>query len=122
MYTQIEVQPNANTPISANQVYKNLSEPVRLLRVRLYEGEPEGRLCDITGWSSAAGGSAVAALAVRVEDSSSGEAILVYGGDWGVRLRPAGSHEAWDVTKPEQWGETHLVLSDEEDIYTAEDC
>ena len=51
-YTHIEVEPNANCPMSANLVFKNLSEPFRVARVRIFEGGEESRLCEVTGWSS----------------------------------------------------------------------
>lgn len=115
-YTHVEVEANDNTPMMAQQVYKNLGLPFRVTQVRIYEGEPGGTLHDVTGWSSRDGGSAVDAYAVRIEDSSEGAAYLVYGGDWGVRLRPAGPGEAWSIEAPEQLGETHLVLASEEDL------
>ena len=118
-YTHVDVEPNDNTPMMATQVYKNLGVPFPVSQVRIYEGEPEGRLCAITGWASASGGSTTAAYAVQVEDSSEGSAYLVYGGDWGIRLRPAESDEAWSIESSDQWGETHLVLASLEDITRA---
>jgi hypothetical protein len=115
-FTYIEVESNPNSAMSANQVYKNLTEPYRVAAVRLFEGDPEGRLFDITGWSSAEGGSPCDAFAVKVEDSSAGEAWLVYGGDWGLRLRPTESMEDWSLDAADQFGESHLVLADEDDI------
>ena len=115
-YTHVEVEANDNTPMSANQVYKNLTEPQPVAAVRLFEANPEGQLFDVTGWSSEDGGSPVIALGVKIEDSSEGEAWLIYGGDCGVRLRPTESLEDWSLTDPDQYGETHLVLSDEDDI------
>jgi hypothetical protein len=119
-FTHVEVEPNDNCPMSANQVYKNITEPQPVAAVRLFEGDPEGRLFDVTGWSSADGGSAVEARAVKVEDSSAGSAWLVYGGDWGLRLRPTESLEDWSIEDADQYGETHLVLSDEGDIMFAD--
>ena len=40
----------------------------------------------------------------------------VYGGDWGIRLRPAGIEGAWSLEDASQWGETHLVISDANDL------
>ncbi|HXH21690.1 MAG TPA: hypothetical protein VNN10_06645 [Dehalococcoidia bacterium] len=119
-YTRVEVEPNANTPMAATQVFKNIGTPHPVSAVRLFEGEPEGRLFDVTGWSSAEGGSPVSAYAVQVEDSSAGAAWLVYGGDWGIRLRPTESLEDWSLEDPDQYGETHLVLADEDDIMFAD--
>jgi hypothetical protein len=118
-YTHVEVESNDNTPMMAQQVYKNLGLPFRVAQVRIFEGDPEGRLFTITGWSSADGGSPVPAYAVQIEDSSAGAAYLVYGGDYGVRLRPADSDQPWSLADPDQLGETHLVLATLEDIIPA---
>jgi hypothetical protein len=120
MYTHIEVEANDNTPMSANLVFKNLSDPVRVVAVRIYDGSPEPVLHRITGWSAARGGSATDAFAVRVEDSGAGGAVLVYGGDWGVRLAPANGEIDWGLQDPQQFGETHLVLADMSDVVTAD--
>ena len=58
----------------------------------------------------------VEAYAVQVEDSSEGSAYVVYGGDWGLRLRPIESEAPWSLDDPNQSGETHLVLADREDL------
>ena len=118
-YTHVEVEPNPNSLMSANQVFRNIGAPFAVAMVRLYEDTPEGRLCAITGWSSAGGGTPTGAFAVRVEDSSAGSAVLVYGGDWGVRLKPADAANGWSADGPDQWGETHLVLADVEDLVPA---
>jgi hypothetical protein len=118
-YTHVEVESNDNTPMMAQQVYKNLGLPFHVTQVRIFEGEPEGKLHDITGWSSTGGGSATEAFAVQVEDSSEGAAYLVHGGDWGVRLRPAGSTDEWSLGAANQFGETHLVLASRDDLTPA---
>jgi hypothetical protein len=41
---------------------------------------------DIWGWSSREGGSASPAYAQRVIDAEGDEGVIVYGGDWGVKL------------------------------------
>lgn len=118
-YTHVEVESNDNTPMMAQQVYKNLGLPFRVAQVRIFEGDPDGRLHDVTGWSSAGGGSSVPAHAVHIEDSSAGAAYLIYGADWGLRLRPAASDARWSLDDAEQFGETHLVLSSFDDITPA---
>jgi hypothetical protein len=115
-YTHIEVEANENTPMTAMQVYKNIGEPFRVSQVAIYEGMPEATVYEVTGWSSVEGGLAVAAYAVQVEDSSEGSAYLVYGGDWGIRLRPVTSDQAWSSDAEDQFGETHLVLASAEDL------
>lgn len=116
-YTHIDVESNANSPMMANMVFHNLSEPARVVKLRLYEGIQEGKVFWVTGWSSEGGGTPCDAYAVQVDDSGSGEGYLIYGGDWGVRLRPLDAPE-WSIEAPEQWGETHLVLADRADIFT----
>ena len=118
-YTHVEVEANDNTPMMAQQVYKNTGVPFPVSHVRIYEGEPDGQLCAITGWASKDGGSPTTAYAVQIDDSSEGSAFLVYGGDYGVRLKAADSGEGWDIASSDQWGETHLVLSSEDDVIRA---
>ena len=36
--------------------------------------------------------------------------LLVYGGDHGIRLKPVGCPEDWDLTSGNQWGEPCLML------------
>jgi hypothetical protein len=115
-YTYVDVESNPNSPMSANQVFRNIDLPFRVAQVRIYEGEPGGKLCAITGWSSQDDGTPVDAHAVRIEDSSEGAAFLVYGGDWGLRLRPADHEGAWTQENASQWGEPYLVLADAEDL------
>jgi hypothetical protein len=116
MAIHIEVEANASCPMSANMVYANVTPPRRIERLRIYDGDPGGSVFAVTGWSSAGDGSAVPAYFARVEDSGAGAAFVVYGGDWGLRLRPMDSTAKWDVADPEQWGESHLLLADEEDL------
>jgi hypothetical protein len=61
--------------------------------------------CEVTGWSSENGGTVCPARAVPVEDSGSGIAILIYGGDWGLKLTPK------DGSAP--FAEPYLLLSAE---------
>ena len=116
MYTHVQVETNDNSLMSADQVYKNLSEPFPVVNVRIYDGGPGGTLCAVVGWSSSGGGTPVEAYAVQVEDSSEGSAYVIYGGDWGLRLRPYQSDEPWSMGDSAQFGETHLVLADREDL------
>ena len=83
--------------------FKAEDEPRPARAVRFHGDDDLPLECDVTGWSSADGGSAVPALACTVEDSSSGSAILVWGGDWGLRLAPRDGRPAF--------GESHLRLS-----------
>jgi hypothetical protein len=80
-YTYVDIESNPNSATSANQVFRNIDTPFGVAQVRIYEGEPEGQVCDITGWSSLNDGAPVDPYTVRIEDSSQGEAFLIYGRD-----------------------------------------
>ena len=51
MAIHIEVEANASCPMSANMVYANLTQPRRIERVRIYDGDPGGNVFAVTGWS-----------------------------------------------------------------------
>ena len=111
----MEVEENPNCPYSVTQVYKAVEMPRALRAVRLYDDDPAGEEWEITGWSSSGGGSAVPALCARIDDSGSGDGYLVWGGDWGIRVRRPGSGR-WDIDNETQRGDSHFVLSDAEDV------
>jgi hypothetical protein len=112
----LEVEENENCDYMPLQVYEGKADPVPVSRVRLFEpGRPRG-VYEVAGWASEGSGAPTAAMYVPVSDSGQAEVHLVYGGDWGVRLRPADSVEEWDLDSPDQWGEPYLMLTDREDI------
>ncbi len=81
-----------------------IDRPRTVRAVHHSDGPGESTLCDVVGWSSEGGGTPCAAQAVTVEDSGAGTAMLVYGGDWGLRLTPHGGGEPT--------GEPYLLLAD----------
>jgi hypothetical protein len=97
IFIDVFVEPNDNVPEGCGLRFKSEETPRGARRVEL-----DGQWYDVTGWSSAGGGSACAAQAALVEDSTAGIAMLVYGGDWGIRLLPVGGGAPV--------GESHLVL------------
>ncbi|MBI4341049.1 MAG: hypothetical protein HY598_02060 [Candidatus Omnitrophica bacterium] len=66
---------------------------------------------DLTGWTL--GNRPCPAVACRVDDSGEGQAVLVIGGEAGLRLRPAGSDSPWSLEDPSQWGAGFLLMADE---------
>jgi hypothetical protein len=50
-------------------------------------------------------------MSALAEDSGEGVVLLVYGGNEGLRLQPAGSSDAWEITNSNQWGEACLMLA-----------
>lgn len=112
----VEVEESDNSYAMPMQLFEARAAPVPVERVRLFEpGRPHG-VYEVTGWSSEDDGSPCPAAYVPVSDSGQAEAHLITGGDWGVRMRPLGSTEGWDIDNPEQWGEPFLWLSDRDDV------
>jgi hypothetical protein len=74
---------------------QEVSPPVEISRIRVrWKSMPEGAehlteefiWADIWGWSSGQGGSSSAAYAQRVIDPEGDDGIIIYGGDWGVKI------------------------------------
>ena len=74
---------------------REVSPATEISRIRVrWKSMPEGaeRLteefvwADIWGWSSREGGSSSAAYAQRVLDPDGDEGVIIYGGDWGVKI------------------------------------
>ena len=112
----LEIEDNDNCEYMPMQVYEARADPVPVRMVRLFEpGRPAG-IYQVTGWSSEGKGTPCAAMYAPVSDSGQAAVHLVYGGDWGVRLKALERDEDWDVDNPDQWGEPYLMLTDEADI------
>lgn len=99
VFVDVFVEPNPNVPEGAGQRLKSAGASFAITRVHW-----EGRWCRVTGWSSVADGSPCAASTIPVEDSGSGTALLIYGGDWGLRLMPENGEEPF--------GEPYLLVDD----------
>ncbi len=107
MFVEVDVQENDNCDFPLNRVFSAVGSPAPILRVDCPGPRGEMGLFDITGWSSEG---PCPAYAVQVEDSGEGRAFLVYGGEWGIRLRPKDSPEPWSIDSSDQWGEPCLLL------------
>ena len=107
MLIEVEVTAGENSPLDLHRMFDLLEDPRPVSRVMA--PDPMGRdvWCDVTGWDLGLPCQALAALA---EDSGEGVVLLVYGGDEGVRLRPADSAGHWDLEDTGQWGEACLML------------
>jgi hypothetical protein len=101
-FVDVIVEPNDGCEPCALR-FKMEDEPRPVRAVRWAGDDDRAVECDVVGWSSTSGGSPVPAMAVTIEDSSSGVATLVWGGDWGLRLTPR------DGGVP--FGESHLRLA-----------
>ena len=108
MFLEVDVSESANCSLSMVRVFDAMQEPVQVSKIMASDPGGNDLMCDVTGWSSEAG--PCPAYAALVEDSGEGVAMLIYGGDEGIRLKPAGSPEGWDLNSPAQWGEACLLL------------
>ena len=111
---QIEVEESPNCPGSEQFVFKELGKPRSVAAIRAQVGGRE-TVCEVTGVGR--GWEWLTAHCVKVADSSDGYAYLIYGAQWGIRLKPlAPRKEAWDFKAKDQWGEPFKVYGSEDDI------
>ena len=108
MLVEVEVVGGENSPLDLHRMFDLLSDPIEVMRVFSTNPMGEDLWCRVTGWSSEGPCVAMSALA---EDSGEGVVLLVYGGDQGLRLQPAGSGDEWELTNNAQWGEAVLMLA-----------
>ena len=75
-------------------------------------------MASITSPAGAAKAMVLPCPAMYAPVSDSGQAVvhLVYGGDWGIRLKPENLNEDWDINSPNQNGEPYIMLIDGSDI------
>ncbi len=116
----VEVEPNENCETGVFARFKEAGPARPVLQVRLYERISTGEWCWITGWTDNAATPLCQVYAQLVEDSGAGLAHLVYGGLYGVRLKPVHLDEPWSLTSPSQWGEPYLSLSSDRDLRYAD--
>jgi len=114
----VDVEEGENCPYSLQLVFSALDEARRVRQVRLYHESAGGLLYDVAGWNNDSEPSE--ASGVAVEDSGQGRAYLIYGGNGGLRLRSASSEEPWDLASADQWGRSHMLLSDVKDVVWAD--
>ncbi|MCH7737708.1 MAG: hypothetical protein IH872_09965 [Chloroflexi bacterium] len=110
MLVEVEVVSGENSPMDLHRMFDLLTDPIEVMRVFATNPVGEDLWCQVTGWSSQGPCAAMSALA---EDSGEGVVLLVYGGDEGLRLQPAGSGDDWELTNSAQWGEACLMLAKE---------
>ncbi len=111
---QYHVLKNPNCEGSEQFVFNEL-EPPRSVRGIKIEERGKEIICDVMGVEE--GGRFSPAHAVKITDSGEGFAYLIFGGDWGIRLRPSAyAGEAWDLGNKNQWGEPFKMYGSTDDI------
>ena len=116
----VEVESNPNCESSLYARFKESGPVRRVEQVRTFERRAEGEWCWVTGWTDDPDSPRCPAHAQLVEDSGSGLTHVVFGGLWGVRLKPVALDEDWSLESRNQWGEPYLALADRNDIHYAE--
>ena len=112
----VEVESNDNCETSFFARFKEVGAARPVVQVRLYDRNPTGEWCWVTGWSDNEQAPTCPAYVQLIEDSGAGLAYLVYGGIYGLRFRPLQCEEPWSLQSPHQWGEAYLSLADVRDV------
>ena len=118
----VEVESNPNCESSLYARFKESGPVRRVEQVRTFERRAEGEWCWVTGWTDDPEQPRSPAHAQLVEDSGSGLTYVVFGGLWGIRLKPVVLDEDWNLESRNQWGEPYLALADQRDIRYAEEA
>ena len=107
----VEVPPNPNCEPADLRLFHDVEPPRPIRQVCLERTPGSPQWFEIVGWTAA--GAPCPVWAQRVDDSGEGVAMLVSGGDAGVRLRPVASSGPWQVDDPQQWGAPFLLMADD---------
>jgi hypothetical protein len=83
------------------RTFELLSTPLRFQSLIVELQGPVGTI-EVVGWCSANGGAPCTVFAAIVPGDAAGNATLSYGGDQGVRIRPAGSKKPWSLSSTGQ--------------------
>lgn len=110
-----EIEENPNCRPSDMMRYRETGPPQKVIQIRLYHESPEGKLYWVIGWTDRPEAPTTPARVQPVEDSGSGVAHLLQGGNCGLRFKPAESSAPWNLDDPSQWGEPYLLLGDPQD-------
>ena len=116
----VEVESNENCEASVFARFKEIGPGRPINQVKLYDRNPFGEWCWITGWSDDERSPVCPAYAQLVEDSGAGLTHLVYGGIHGLRFKPINIDEPWNLESQHQWGEAYLSLASERDLRYAD--
>lgn len=112
----LEVEHNPNFEGSYFIRFKELGPPRPITHVKSYDRISQGEWCVVTGWCDDPDQPLCPAYAQRVEDSGAGSAFIVFGGNWGIRLKPENDPRDWNLHDCDQWGEGYLSLGEERDL------
>ena len=101
----IEIDENENCGYFPTQVFEARGEESVAESVVV----DQSGLHEVIGWQD---GAPFPVRVVPVGDSGAGQSTLVYGGNNGIRMRQAGSDDAWSEDSGDQIGEPYLLLAE----------
>ena len=112
----VDVEENPNSEYMPMRVFETqgaetVAPAIRVSAVSGGDGPHE-----IVGWSSEGGGTPTDVTYGPVTDSGAAVSIIVVGGDFGVRMRPADVAEEWSLDSEAQRGEPYLLLPPDVEI------
>ncbi|MBI2936065.1 MAG: hypothetical protein HYY31_04580 [Chloroflexi bacterium] len=113
MFIEIDVVEGPNSPMSLNRDFSVVRKPQPVSLVHTAGPSGTEGWYRVTGWS---GDGACQAYAAVVDDSGEGQALLIFGGDQGIRLKAASDTNPWNLADRTQWGEACLLLSLETEV------
>ena len=106
-FIEVEVFAGPNCSWEMTRVFQSQRGPRPVAQVVTQLPDGSEGLCDVVGWSEQG---QVPAHAAYVDDSGDGQALLIFGGDQGIRLKAAEALHPFDVENTSQWGEPCLLL------------
>jgi hypothetical protein len=105
----IDIDPNGNVDESVMATFKETGPSQEIVAACLWRDE-RWQWCAITGWDS---DRPSAAFATAIEESGDGPALLLHGGNQGLRCAvigdPNSANVEWNVDSKQQWGEPFLL-------------
>jgi hypothetical protein len=104
----LQIPENPNCDAMDAQVFQCRSA-ARVVTQVLCELSGAMEWCPVTGVDES--GAPCPATACLVEDSGDGACYLVIGGEWGLRLKPAGASDDWNLANAAQWGVPYFLLA-----------
>ncbi len=115
---RVAVEDNPNCA-GCGEIVFTPTGPVRRITGIIAAGPRGDEEHDVVGVD--AGGKWIDAHAQKVADSGDGHAYLIFGGAWGIRIRPRSLRgEPWNLGNSRQTGESHKLYGTENEILYAE--
>ena len=115
-FISLEVEENDNCYGMPLMTYQTLGPAFEIQKVKVYGLIGLEEFQWVTGWNSNMDGNPLPAFCVEVSDSGSGNAFLIFGSDWGLRMMHTSLDDKWDSTNINQWGEPWMLIGDMADI------